>query len=239
MSVPGLKQAIRREIQARTETLVGTVVSNQALIAYDASVSGGETWVVDVDIGSNRILKDVPIKAGTRGRFFAQLGQSVALRRNLLGRFDIVGPADRVRSGGVLTTYNPNAGAAGAAAQTGFQAVLRPLEWYQGAQAMRGAPALTFAAAGNTITRLDAGSFIADGLLAGQVLRVAGSASNNGTKTPTIVAASVLTFASGIVNESAAAGRVSIARDGTSRWADGVSGFPHIDVINLATGLPV
>jgi hypothetical protein len=66
---------------------------------------------------------------------------------------------------------------------------------------MTGAPSLTFAAAGFTITRAT-GSFITDGFLVGDVPTIAGTVSNNGTKTPiTALSATVMTFASGIVNE--------------------------------------
>lgn len=66
-----------------------------------------------------------------------------------------------------------------------------------------GVPALTFAAAGHTITRAT-GSWTTDGFQTGDVVTVAGTVSNNGNLgTCTVTSATVLTFASGIVNETA------------------------------------
>jgi hypothetical protein len=60
---------------------------------------------------------------------------------------------------------------------------------------------LTFSASGHTITRTG-GSFITDGFVIGQQVIGAGSASNNGAiGVLTGVSATVLTFASGVVNE--------------------------------------
>lgn len=66
---------------------------------------------------------------------------------------------------------------------------------------------LTFASGGHTITR-DVGSWITDGFVTGDMVTVAGSASNNGLSAVscTVTSATVLTFASGIVSEGPTAG---------------------------------
>lgn len=65
---------------------------------------------------------------------------------------------------------------------------------------MTGAPSITFGAT-TTITRAT-GSFISDGFVVGDVVTIAGSASNNGSKGAiTVLTATVMTFASGIVAE--------------------------------------
>jgi hypothetical protein len=64
-----------------------------------------------------------------------------------------------------------------------------------------GGPAVTFAAAGHTITR-SFGSWLLDGFLVGQSIIVSGSTSNNGTLGPiTALTDTVMTFGSGITNE--------------------------------------
>jgi hypothetical protein len=62
---------------------------------------------------------------------------------------------------------------------------------------------VTFAAAGHTITRAGplAGSWISDGFAIGQSVTITGTASNNLTLTITALSATVMTFASGLVNE--------------------------------------
>lgn len=60
---------------------------------------------------------------------------------------------------------------------------------------------LTFAATGHTITR-SAGSFITEGFAIGQIVSVAGSTSNNGSiGVITALTATIMTFASGVINE--------------------------------------
>lgn len=68
---------------------------------------------------------------------------------------------------------------------------------------MQGGSALTFAAAGHTITRTT-GSWITDGFVNGQMIKVAGAtnAGNNGVFGPiTVTSATVLTLSAGLVNE--------------------------------------
>jgi hypothetical protein len=68
---------------------------------------------------------------------------------------------------------------------------------------------LTFAASGHTITRAS-GSYVTDGFVVGQSVTVAGSASNNGViGVLTAVSATVLTFGSGVVNETITNGLIS------------------------------
>lgn len=70
-----------------------------------------------------------------------------------------------------------------------------------------GSPTLTFAA--TTITR-NRGSWLADGFRVGSVFTVDGTASNDYTKTATVVTDTVLTFASGGVSESIRSDAVTI-----------------------------
>lgn len=100
----GLKRLIRREVEARSQLTIGTVVSEQRLVDDDGL--GSATWVCDVAVGKVRPLRDVQIKAGANGeRFYARLGQSVSLKRNTAGRFDIIGPGDRLAAIAKKKTY--------------------------------------------------------------------------------------------------------------------------------------
>lgn len=129
-----LKGAVRREVLARREAIVGRVVSHLRLTTFDGSPGGGPTWVVDVDAGDGRrVLRDVPVKAGADGaRFYAQLGQSVLLRRNAAGRFDVVGPADRVPAPAVAKEYDPATGAEVSSATEGLTTTVEPFTHLQG-----------------------------------------------------------------------------------------------------------
>lgn len=76
---------------------------------------------------------------------------------------------------------------------------------------LTGRVSLVFAASGNTITR-NTGSFVTDGLAVGMSVTVAGTVSNNGTKTLTAVTATVLTFAAGVVDETIGLGSATITQ---------------------------
>lgn len=70
---------------------------------------------------------------------------------------------------------------------------------------MTGAPKLTFAASGNTITR-DSGSWLDDGFVPSNSIVVNGTSSNNAIFTVTAVTGLVLTVASGVANEGPVSG---------------------------------
>ena len=70
-----------------------------------------------------------------------------------------------------------------------------------------GSETITFASSGHTITR-SVGGFIADGFVNGMTVSIAGTASNNSTGLVlTALSDTVMTFASGIVDESAASSK--------------------------------
>lgn len=130
MSSRLLKTVMRREIRARRD-LVGTVVSQRELIEFNLGAS--PVWVCDVDVGGNRIMCNVPIKGAETGqRFFAELGQAVALRRNTQGRYDIVGPSDKLSAIAVRKTYTLGVATPVATINEGFQISREPFEFYEG-----------------------------------------------------------------------------------------------------------
>lgn len=90
---------------------------------------------------------------------------------------------------------------------------------------------LTFAAAGDTITRV-AGSWITDGFKKGQTIRIAGTASNNGTHKVTAVTALVLTVGNTLTNETITSAGITIRTSpwGADEWDPCVAG--------IATGNP-
>ena len=96
-----LHRLTRREIETQKPEIVGTVITAPHVIDFDGLGAG--VWVADVEIGGAQYLKDVPVKAMTN-RFYAQLGQTVLLRRNAQGRFEVIGPGDRVATP-VTTKY--------------------------------------------------------------------------------------------------------------------------------------
>lgn len=127
----GLKRLMRREIAARSETITGTVLSIPRLEDLDGQ--GSATWVVDVDVGAGEVLRSVGVKAGSDGeRFYAGLGATVKLARNTQGRFDAIGPGDRVNAIAVVKTYQIGVDAPTASANQGLAGERVPYEFYKG-----------------------------------------------------------------------------------------------------------
>jgi hypothetical protein len=115
---------------------------------------------------------------------------------------------------------------------------------------MTGNPSVTFAATGHTITRAT-GSFISDGFQNGMVVTAAGTTANNGVLgAVSTVTATVLTFASGIVNEGPegnvtltasegitfAASGFTVTRSGAGSWlADGFAIGDSVTITGTAS----
>ena len=127
----GLKRLMRREIGARSETKTGTVLSIRRLEDLDGQSSA--TWVVDVDVGSSEPLRSVGVKAGANGeRFYAGLGMTVKLGRNTSGRFEVIGPGDRVNAIASIKTYRLGIDAPTASANVGLRSERVAYEFYKG-----------------------------------------------------------------------------------------------------------
>lgn len=125
-----MREYIQREVEARGDTITGQVISKPILKFFGTGVS--ETWVCDVSIGSNRELKNVPIKQGANGsRMYSDLGQTVTLKRNGQ-KFQITGPGDRVIGFTVVKTYTPGVATPIATTTAGQGFVRRPYSFYQG-----------------------------------------------------------------------------------------------------------
>ncbi len=231
-----MKELIRREFLSRKEILVGTVIGERRPDRFDGTSPGAGVMVVcDVEIGSNNPLLNVPIKAGADGsRFYAGLGETVLLRRNLGGRYQVVGPGDRVAAEMEIIEYDAVTRDVTVQTQQGFAQVIDPFEFYAGVAALKGNPAITFdnEVGNDTITRT-VGSFITDGF-AGSDSLIITSPLNSQTITVNSVSTLVMDFGGDpFVDEGPITGvRIGIAT--SSRWNDGVLTFPSRRIENAA-----
>lgn len=129
------RDLIRREIGGVKQRLRGRVVTLPARRNYDTAGVRYATWVVAVDIGSNRVLENVPIKMGTAGsRSYARIGAPVWLEKDA-GRYQVVGPADRAPAQRVVVLVDEDAGDSSAGGSSGFTFVREPFTYYKGAAA--------------------------------------------------------------------------------------------------------
>lgn len=219
---------IRREFLNRKELLVGTVIGSARARRFDGTAPGaGVMWVCDVEMGGTRPLLNVPIKAGSDGgRFFANLGSAVVLRRNLAGRFQVIGPGDRAAGEMEIIEYDLVTTAVVTQSSQGFAQVVDPFEFYQGPTAMKGNPNVTFAnTGGNDTMDRDAGSFVADGFVAAQSVKIT-SPLNSATLTLATVGVGQVDFVGDPFVNEGPIDRVRMGVVGTSRWNDGATSFP-------------
>ena len=226
-----INDLIRRSLKAKASTRIGTVMTTPVMFNMDNSAGGAPVWVVDVEIGSNRLLKNIPVKSGSdRSIEYAKRGMAVKLERTAYGRWVVVGPGDRVTAPLVIKHYDINTKVASSTVSRGFS-VFRPgIDYYQGLIHMVGAPTLTFdqvPAANDTISR-DVGSWLDDGFLNGQVIRVASTINNNGTLTIAIDPTDLVLEFTGDVLTDEVATQVSVAVDGASFWTS--ASFPFSQV---------
>jgi hypothetical protein len=223
------RELIRQEIISREQTIVGKVVRGKRIVEFDGSAP---VWVVDVDIGAEKLLKKVPVKGGsTLKRSYVDVGQTVTLRRNALGRFDVVGPGDRVAGVTKTKSYDYATGTPTVLPDIGFGYQIESFDYYQGPRNLMsgiGVETVQFALVGggnDTLTRSGPGSWTTDGFVATKYLFVSGSVSNNGSFGPILIAsATVLQFGGDVfVNEGPTVG---ISVGWGTRWNDSVTPFP-------------
>jgi hypothetical protein len=232
-----VKRLVNREIFAKRDTIIGTVISAVELRNFDAG--NNETWVASIAIGPEGFLLDVPIKSVNRSRFFAQLGASVLLKRNAQGRWDVVGPADRVNTPAVKKSYNMNTGATISTSTVGYTVTPVPFNYYQGAVRLTDNAALTFdqiPAANDELIR-STGSWVADGFAISDVIRVQGSVLNDGTYTVIDITTDTnpfdtLEFTGDVFTDEGPTAGISVAINGASLWNDTVTPFPLTRVVD-------
>lgn len=82
----------RAEIRAAAAEIDGKTLTRPALLASDGSAL---TYCVDVDIGYEYPLRNVPLAAGNRELVYAEVGAAVRLRRSPSGRYEVVGFSKR------------------------------------------------------------------------------------------------------------------------------------------------
>ncbi len=129
------QQLIERDIRARQEIRRGTVLTEIRLLDYNP---GGNTlernpvWVVDVDIGASRPVRNVIVKSptGRGGREFASFGKAVEIQRNAGGRWIVIGTSDRIRNTTTIQTLNETTNLSTDGAAEGFTFVRRPYDFY-------------------------------------------------------------------------------------------------------------
>jgi hypothetical protein len=128
-----LKELVVREIRGRRERIRGVIVAAPRQAFFDPAGTASLTWVVDVDVGSNELLRDVPVKInGPQARMYARLGMPVYLDKDAQGRYQVVAPADRVPRQGSVQELDEDAGSTASAGQTGFTFVREPFSFYGG-----------------------------------------------------------------------------------------------------------
>lgn len=128
-----LKRLITREQKAIKQQLRGRIMSSPVQKNFDVIGIQFLQWVVDVDVGGDKLLRDVPVKInGPKARFYARRDSPVFLEKDAQGRYQVVSPADRSQEQGSLTEIDEDTGLADAPVPIGFRLVIQPFEFYEG-----------------------------------------------------------------------------------------------------------
>lgn len=232
--------------------MVGTVISRKRLLLFDQTALGAPTWVVDVDVGNQRrFLADVPVKGGSNGsRFYAAVGQTVLLKSNALGRWDVIAPASESIANTNVCTYDMATRTLVSEATRGFLFARVPFPFWQGDVRFRHVnSAETITITTTTITRSSgAGSFVSDGFSIGDEIVMQGTNFNDtGQDLPnefhgplTDVTPSQLIMAAATLVAEGPIAKIPIGIRGLSRWSNLVTSqsFNLIQKTD-AQGIPV
>ena len=130
------KQLTAREIRRASDRMRGVVASAPTLKFFDPTGAASPTWVVDVDVGAEKLLRDVLVKLANErggGRGYAREGAPVFLERDARGRWQVIGPGDRVPAQGNITLLDETTDAGSAGGLTGFTFLREVFDFYKGA----------------------------------------------------------------------------------------------------------
>ena len=93
------------QITDAEDEIDGKALTRPALLATDGAVLA---YVVDVDIGQNVILRNVPVARNNRSLTFTDAGAAIRLRRTASGRYEVIGLSNELP--GTYTTFAVNLG---------------------------------------------------------------------------------------------------------------------------------
>lgn len=132
MSTTATQQLIDRDIRSRQETRRGTVLTDAKRVNFDPANVDRTVYVVDVDIGTSRPIRDVIVKSssGIGGRAYAQVNKPVDIQRNQGGRWFCIGASDRTRAIGEIQEFDEATETFGAGVPDGFTSTIRPYNYW-------------------------------------------------------------------------------------------------------------
>jgi len=231
---------IKREISARDPIRIVTVIGDLRMLSMSPANTAG-TWVTDIEFGSGRPMKNIPVKSAGGSMTYAQRGRTVQLRL-AGGRWQVIGPGG-VRNA-ITTTKTYNVGTklqVGLDVEVGFTFRQEPFEFYKGPKAMKGNSQVTFANTGgnDTITRL-VGSWEDDGFEVGDAVTIQRTMDNDkddgspidvAAVGPLVLEFSGDPFIDEVVTDG---GTIGIGVVGAALWNNGgdYPGFPEVSTVD-------
>lgn len=130
-----LSKAVRREIDAQTEALRGTMISEMEMRRTDDSDpspgTGAWGWCGDVEVGENRFLRNVTIRPVNGRMSYAKRGLPVVLTKNHAGQYEVTGPGDTVIDTMEIIYYDLDGTETGTGT-LGYTFERKGFDWYKG-----------------------------------------------------------------------------------------------------------
>ncbi len=127
------QRLIDRDIRSRQEVRRGTVLSDPSPLNYDTAAIDRTVFVVDVDIGATRPIRNVIVKSssGLGGRAYAQVGKAIEIQRNQGGRWFAIGAGDRIRNTALIEELDESTDVFGSPISDGFTFARRTYTYYR------------------------------------------------------------------------------------------------------------
>lgn len=234
-----LQRLIQREFASKEAIRIVTVIGDRRMLEFSPTTTA-PVWVTDVELGGGKPLRNIPIKSINGSMFYAQRGQTVQIRKNALGRWQIVGPGDRLATTLVTKEYDLGSGSqVGNDINQGFTFQRQPYEFYQGPTSMKGDPGpVTFVANGGGDDQIvrTSGSWLDDGFEVSDTVVVSRTLDNDSVSyTVTAVAALTLDISGNVLTAEVADGlEIGIGVAGTSLWNNGgpFPGYPEVTLVD-------
>lgn len=230
-----IQRLVQREVRSKEAIRIVTVIGDKRMLAMSPGTTG-PVWVTDVEFGSGRPMRNVPVKSINGSMLYADRGQTVQIRRSTLGRWQIVGPGDRLASIQNTREYDLTSGLqVGPTVNTGFGFIVQPYEFYQGPNSMKGNPSVEFFDTGTHRIVRATGDFLVDGFANGDSLVIQRSDFNNFDPLAVVtVTATTLEFAGTPFQAEGPRTGVGIVVDLTSIWNSGTAppGYPEVTLVD-------
>jgi hypothetical protein len=130
-----------RQIRVSDEKKRGTMVTNPRKMNVNVTADDSPCFVGRVNTGGRKILRNIVVKANGGSRAYARKGLPVMLQKNAQGRWEVIGPSDRIISPALVSEVDLELGTVVSQPDEGFSLAQRPFSHFRGGLTSQSTPA--------------------------------------------------------------------------------------------------